>query len=39
VVSLSQQSSDKSSSTLTYSNQVADLAAKLEDSIDTFKVS
>jgi methyl-accepting chemotaxis protein len=39
VVGLSQQSSDKSTSTLTYSNQVADLAAKLEDSIDTFKVS
>jgi len=39
VVVLSQQSSEKSSSTLTYSNQVADLAAKLEDSIDTFKVS
>ena len=39
VVGLSQQSSDKSSSTLTYSNQVADLACKLEDAIDTFKVS
>jgi len=39
VVGLSQQSSDKSASTLTYSNQVADLAGKLEDSIDTFKVS
>lgn len=39
VVGLSQQSSDKSTSTLTYSKQVADLAAKLEDSIDTFKVS
>ena len=39
VVGLSQQSSDKSASTLTYSNQVADLAAKLEESIDTFKVS
>tara|TARA_R110001583_G_scaffold172646_1_gene326410 strand:+ start:1082 stop:2803 length:1722 start_codon:yes stop_codon:yes gene_type:complete len=39
VVGLSQQSSEKSTSTLTYSNQVADLAAKLEKSIDTFKVS
>ena len=39
VVGLSQQSSEKSASTLTYSNQVADLAGKLEDSIDTFKVS
>ena len=38
VVALSQQSSEKSSSTLTYSNQVADLATKLEDAIDTFKV-
>ncbi len=39
VVGLSQESSEKSASTLTYSNQVADLASKLEDSIDTFKVS
>ncbi|MBL4942261.1 MAG: methyl-accepting chemotaxis protein [Colwellia sp.] len=39
VVGLSQQSSDKSTSTLTYSNQVADLAAKLDDAIGTFKVS
>ncbi len=39
VVHLSQQSSDKSSSTLKYSNQVAELAAKLDDSIGTFKVS
>lgn len=39
VVNLSQQSSDKSSSTLTYSNQVADLASKLDDSIGAFKVS
>tara|TARA_R110001592_G_scaffold63592_3_gene195096 strand:- start:7549 stop:9588 length:2040 start_codon:yes stop_codon:yes gene_type:complete len=39
VVGLSQQSSEKSTSTLTYSNQIADLAAKLEKSIDTFKVS
>ncbi|MBU2894542.1 methyl-accepting chemotaxis protein [Colwellia sp. D2M02] len=38
VVELSQQSSDKSSSTLTQSNQVADLAAKLEGAIDTFDV-
>ena len=39
VVYLSQQSSEKSTYTLTYSNQVADLAAKLDDSIGTFKVS
>ncbi|MDP7593169.1 MAG: methyl-accepting chemotaxis protein [Litorilituus sp.] len=39
VVNLSQHSSDKSSSTLAYSNQVADLAAKLDDSIGEFKVS
>ena len=39
VVNLSQQSSDKSSSTLAYSNQVAELAAKLDDSIGEFKVS
>ena len=39
VVQLSQQSSDKSTSTLTYSKQVATLAAKLEGAIDTFKVS
>ena len=39
VVALSQQSSDKSSSTLTYTNQVADLAAKLDEAIGTFKVS
>ncbi len=39
VVGLSQQSSEKSVSTLTYSNQVADLAAKLDESIGTFKVS
>ena len=39
VVGLSQESSEKSTSTLTYSKQVADLAAELENSIDTFKVS
>lgn len=39
VVNLSQKSSDKSSSTLAYSNQVADLASKLDDSIGEFKVS
>lgn len=39
VVKLSQQSSDKSSSTLIYTNQVADLAAKLDGAIGTFKVS
>ncbi len=39
VVDLSQQSSDKSSSTLAYSKQVADLAEKLHNSIGTFKVS
>jgi len=39
VVVLSQQSSDKSTSTLTYSNQVASFATKLDDAIGTFKVS
>lgn len=39
VVELSQHSSEKSSSTLVYSNQVANLANKLENAIDTFKVS
>ncbi|MBL4909472.1 MAG: methyl-accepting chemotaxis protein, partial [Alteromonadaceae bacterium] len=39
VVELSQQSSDKSSSTLVYSKQVADLAATLNQAIGTFKVS
>ncbi|MGL1956831.1 MAG: methyl-accepting chemotaxis protein [Colwellia sp.] len=39
VVDLTQQSSDKSTSTLTYSNQVADLAAKLDDSTGAFKMS
>jgi len=39
VVELSQQSSDKSSSTLAYSKQVADLAAILNKAIGTFKVS
>lgn len=39
VVDLSQQSSDKSASTLSYSNQVADLAAKLNEATGAFKVS
>jgi len=39
VLGLSRQSSDKSMSTLTYGNQVAELAEKLESSIDTFKMS
>jgi methyl-accepting chemotaxis protein len=39
VVDLSQQSSDKSSSTLTYSKQVAELSGKLNAAIGTFKVS
>ncbi len=38
VVDLSQQSSEKSISTLSYSKQVAELAAKLDDSVGTFKV-
>jgi len=39
VVDLSQQSSDKSSSTLAYSKQVAELANKLNEAIGMFKVS
>jgi len=39
VVDLSQQSSSLSSSTLNYSEQVADLAIKLDDAIGTFKIS
>ena len=39
VLGLSRQSSDKSTSTLVYGNQVAELADKLERSIDTFKMS
>jgi len=38
-VRLSQESSDMSASTLTYSNQVANLATKLDDAIGTFKVT
>jgi len=38
VVVLSQQSSAKSHSTLTYSKQVADLAEKLDKSVDEFKM-
>ncbi len=38
VVELSQQSSDMSASTLTYSNQVADLAETLDGSVGAFKV-
>ena len=39
VLGLSRESSDKSTSTLVYGNQVAELADKLERSIDTFKMS
>jgi len=39
VVDLSQQSSDKSLATLSYSKQVADLAAKLNEATGAFKVS
>ena len=38
VVELSQQSSDKSLSTLSYSKQVSSLAGKLDKSVDEFKV-
>jgi len=38
-VRLSQASSDMSASTLTYSNQVANLATKLDDAIGTFNVT
>ena len=39
VVSLSQESSEQSVATLTYSQQVASLAVKLEGSIGTFKIT